>query len=323
MDKNKKSDNKFIRFIYNHQQWLGFSVLTIALLYAFITILFEPREVIEDIAFTLFLVLLIWGLYHAFRTERRIVKRLNFKSIDSIFIIFSVLITYAIAHNLQISAVIASSFIGMMGFLFFKKYQVAIYCGSFAGMVSTALFNYFEVALLAVICAFIFLLTKPLFKGYGGKLGTIAFMSSLITFSIFHEEYLVVTNNFDFWLLLTSSTFGVGISYYVQHKFKMSPVFASAMPSFLFALAIINFFPGHTEYAIIFYSASFVGMSSKERLPNIYFALVSGLVLGLIYYIFLHYFHGLGGKLGLMAMMSVIITTGISSFFKKFRTIKE
>ena len=174
-----------------------------------------------------------------------------------------------------------------------------------------------------MICAFIFLLTKPLFKGYGGKLGTVAFMSSLITFSIFHEEYFILPNDFNFWLLLIASIFGVAISYYIQHRFHMSAVFASAMPSFIFAVVIVYAFPNHTEYAIIFYSASFIGMSSKERLPNIGFALFSGLVLGLIYYIFLEYFHGLGGKLGLMALMSVVITTGLSSFFKKFQTLQN
>ncbi len=323
MEKQKKSDHKFIRFLYNHQQWVGFSVLVVALLYAFITLLFEPREVIEDIAYGLFFALLIWGLFHAFKTERKIIKKINFKSIDGVFIIFSVIITYAIAHNLGLSAVIASSFIGILGYIFFPKQQVAIYCGSFAGMVSTALFNYYEVLFLAIVCAFIFLLTKPLFKGYGGKLGTIAFMSSLITFSIFHEEYFVLPNDFNFWLLLVSSMVSVAISYYVQHRFSMSAVFASAVPSFIFALIIIYLFPAHTEYAIIFYSASFIGMSSKERLPNIGFAIFSGLVLGLIYYIFLEYFHGLGGKLGLMALMSVIITTGITSFFKKFNATNK
>jgi len=312
-----KSLSLILRFIKHNQQWLGFFVLLVALLYAYITILFESRHPVLDIIYAIFFLFLLIGLFFAFRNEKKEIKRISFLSLDGLFAAFGVFVTYSIVHFFGISAVLASSFTGLLGFLIFRKHEIALYCGSFAGMVSVALFNYYEVTILALLCAFIFLLTKPLFSGYGGKLGTVAFMSSLITFSIFKEEYLVVISDFNIWILLATSISGAAITFCIQHQFKASAVFASAISSFIFAIFMIYIVQNHIEYTVIFFSASFIGMSSKERLPNILFVIVSGLILGLIYYIFIEYFHGLGGKLGLMALMSVVMTSGFVALLKK------
>ncbi|MBN2540606.1 MAG: hypothetical protein JXB08_03670 [Bacilli bacterium] len=316
-------DNKILRLIRTNQQWLGFVVVALALIYAFFHIFYEPRHIVVDILYGSFFLLLLWGLYHAFHMEKQQAKFISFNNLDGIFAALAVMVTYSIVHFLDVSNVLASSFIGLVGFLFLRKYQVAIYCGSFAGMVSVALFGFEEVVVLALICAFIFILTKPLFFGYGGKLGTIAFMSSLITFSIFDKEYLVVSYDFSLWLLLLTSVVGVALTFYFQHYFHVSAVFASAIFSFIFALLISQLAPYYSSYTVVFYAASFIGMSSQKHLPNVFFVVLAGLILGFFYFLFFEFFHGLGGKLGLMAMMSVIITSGLSSFFKKYKMLKE
>jgi hypothetical protein len=311
--------NKLINFIKKHLQWLGFIVVLIALVYAYITVLFEPREVILDIIYGIFFILLAIGLIQQFIKESEEVKKIKFNNLDGLFVILGVFVTYALNHFLGISVVLASSFTGLIGFALLKKHDVAIYCGSFAGMVSVSLFGLLEVSILALVCAFIFILTKPLFKGYGGKLGTIAFMSSLIVHSIFADEFITVSTDLNTFLLLLTTTAGVLITYYIKHFFKVSAVFASALPSLVFALIFIYLIPSHADYAVVFFSASFIGMSSEKRLKNIYIVLLSGLILGLIYDIFIEFFNGLGGKLGLMALISVIITSGISMVIEKVR----
>lgn len=305
------------KFLINHQQWLGFIALVVAILYAYVTLLFEPRHPLLDGVYAMFFLFLLIGLLQAFRMEKEQIKIISFRDLDGLFAVVGVYATYSIVHFFGVSAVLASSLIGILGYFFVKKHQVAIYCGSFAGMVSVALFNYYEVTVLAIICAFIFILTKSLFSGYGGKLGTVAFMSSLITFSIFQEEYMVIESDFNIWLLLLTSILGAVLTYSIQHYIKTSAVLASASVSFLFAIMMIYLVKNHMEYTVIFFCASFIGMSSKERLPNLLYVLVSGFILGLIYFIFTEYFHGLGGKLGLMAMMSVIITSGVVAIFRK------
>lgn len=322
MDKNSRSHNSIWLFIKNHQQWLGFLVVVVAVLYAYFTVIFEPRETFLDIAYAIFFLLLLLGLYRAFRIERQSVKTIRFLSWESLVVMIGVISTYSLIHYAGVPAVIASSFFGLVGYLLIRKFEIALYCGSFAGMVSGAMFNISEVLLLSLICAFIYLLTKPLFSGYGGKLGTIAFLSSLITFGIFGEEYLVVESDFHFITLLTVSVIGVVTTYLLHHKLRMSSVLSSAMPSFVFAIIVTYLFPTYIEYGVVFFSASFIGMSDDERLPNWICVILSGLILGMIYFIFVSYFHGLGGKLGLMALMSVIITSGISAIINR-RFIKN
>lgn len=315
MNKVKTIWKKVIYFIKNNQQWVGFFVIVIALFYAFFHIFYEPRHIVNDIFYILFLILLVYGLYHAFHIEKSEIKIIKIINLDALFIILSVFLTYSIVHFFGLSAVLASSFIGFIGYFIFRKYEVPIYCGSFAGMVSIALFNYFEVGILAILCAFIFLLTKPLFTGYGGKLGTIAFLSSLITLSIFDKEYLVIIGDISLFIVIATSIASVTATFYLIQKFNISSVLSSALLSLLFALFINIFYSNYISYTFVFFAASFIGMSDKKILSNIYLVILSGLIFGVIYDIFLEYFHGLGGKLGLMALMTVVITSGISSLY--------
>ncbi len=308
-------------FIKYHKQWLGFIVLSVALLYAYITVLFETKELLLDIVYAILFIFLLVGLFHAIKNESIRIKTSSFDFLDLLMVIVGVFATYSIVHFFELSIVLASCLIGLFGHFLARKYEAAIYCGSFAGMVSVILFGFFEVLVLALICAFIYILTKPLLSGYGGKLGAIAFMSSLIVHSLFSDGFLVVESNLHLGLLLVTTTIGVVFTFYLQHYFKFTPVFASAILSFFFALIFIYLIPSHLDYVIVFFSASFIGMSSKERIPHFIFVILSGLILGFIYYIFIRYFNGLGGKLGLIALISVIITSGISKLFVKNRLI--
>ena len=304
-------------FVKNHRQWLGFGAIAIGLVYAYMKVLYEPRHIVVDIFYGFFFILLIAGLYHAFGNEVKTKHTLKVDVWDLFFTGLGVMVTFSMVHYLELSAVVASSLVGTAGFFIFKRYQVPIYCGSFAGMVSVVLFDFFEVGILALVCGLIFVLTKPLFAGYGGKLGTIAFMSSLITFSIFDKAYLTIEGDFNIWIVLGVCVLGVVLTFYIQHHLKLTAVLASALTTLVVCTPLIYFLSDYAHYAVVFFSASFLGMSSKERLPNFVFVVLSGVILGLIYDIFLAYFHGLGGKLGLMALISVVITTGLSSLLTK------
>lgn len=313
----EKKENKLLKFIVNNQQWFGFVVLLAVLIYAYTTVIFEPKETVLDIFYGLFFLLMGYGLIRQFIKEKETINKVSFKNLDGLAVIIGVFTTYLLNHFLSIPVVLASAFIGLIGSLLIKKYQVALYCGSFAGMVSLSLFGFFEVSILAIVCAFIFIVTKPLFKGYGGKLGTIAFLSSLIVHSIFNDNFIVLSLDLNIFLILLTTILGVCITYYFKYFLKVSSVLASALPSLLFGLLFSYAFSSHIDYVVVFFSASFIGMSSKERLPNIWYVLLSGVVLGIIYDIFIEFFNGLGGKLGLMAMLSVIITSGLSTVVNK------
>ncbi len=321
----KKKDckiNKIYVFLANHLQWLGFTVVLFAVLFAYITVLFEPKEVVLDVIYFLMFALLLTGIYFEFRNQKEAKKKIIFKLEDFVSVTFGVFLTYSLVHFFSLNVIISASSVGLLGAIGLKKHQIPIYCGAFAGMVSVVLFSFLEVLILSVICSIIYTLSKTIFNGFGGKLGTIAFLSSLIVHSIFQDEFITVQIDFNIFILILVTTFSVLLTFYLQHLLKISAVLASSLPSLLFAIIFIYFFPNHLDYVVVFFSASFIGMSSKERLPTILSVILSGVILGLIYDVFLELFNGLGGKLGLMAMISVIITTSITNIFKKKKTIK-
>jgi hypothetical protein len=95
---------------------------------------------------------------------------------------------YYLQLHLNQSPVMASASVGFLGshLHFPKLYEKkglhsAIYAGSFAGMYSTKILQHpFHLILLSVIGTLLYLIMKPHFDGFGGKLGTIAFISSVV-----------------------------------------------------------------------------------------------------------------------------------------------
>ena len=87
-----------------------------------------------------------------------------------------------------LSPVLASALTGFAGsFLHFpafferKGLHSAIYAGTFAGMCSHSLISStLHVVILSLIGAATYLLAQPHLNGFGGKLGTISFISSIL-----------------------------------------------------------------------------------------------------------------------------------------------
>ncbi|MDD0852043.1 hypothetical protein HBN50_03000 [Halobacteriovorax sp. GB3] len=92
---------------------------------------------------------------------------------------------FVLHTKFDVSAVVASCIVGLFGTFIplsklgnVKDIQNAVYAGSFAGMCSAGVLTHFsQIFFLSLLGASFYLLTIDLFKGYGGKLGTIAFIS--------------------------------------------------------------------------------------------------------------------------------------------------
>lgn len=127
------------------------------------------------------------------------------KCIDSITQVFFVLIgavgTYFLSINLSLGAVIASGVCGTLGsFLplinkkseILKTAPVALYCGSFVGMSSPLIAkNIIFVALAGLIAGLIYIFSKNVMNGFGGKLGTIAF-GAVFVLSLFMYLFTII-----------------------------------------------------------------------------------------------------------------------------------
>ena len=97
---------------------------------------------------------------------------------------------YFLQKELHFTAVTAAACIGLSGsFLHFPRFyernglHAALYSGAFAGMTSlTLLRNPMDVFILSLFCAILFITSRPFANGFGGRLGTIAFISSAFFF---------------------------------------------------------------------------------------------------------------------------------------------
>lgn len=113
-----------------------------------------------------------------------------------VFIVFIIgsLGTYFINKQYKLGAVVASSLLGLTFALILpnvfhngNSLAVALFCGTFIGMsTTTKLTTRVSVIIASIIGTIIYLYTAPYFAGLGGKLGLIAFGSTIATAGIYN-----------------------------------------------------------------------------------------------------------------------------------------
>ncbi|MFT6716480.1 MAG: hypothetical protein ACJA0Q_001121 [Saprospiraceae bacterium] len=110
--------------------------------------------------------------------------------------------------------------------------------------------------------------------------------------------------------ILVTSIAGALLTYYFVDKMKWTAVKSSALLTLFFAsaaMAVNAYFPfEHELYSTYFFGASFVGMSSTNRLSYLLIT-CSGLLYGVLLFLFKDYFSGIGGGLGSTACITVIV----------------
>ena len=300
----------------NIQKWLIFSLLFVfvtgAFIYGIINSNNQTFKIFGIILFILFILGIITSILYINKIK---VEKINIKSFDLLFVLIGTVATYELTVFLSVSNVLASALIGVIGYLITKKYAMAIYAGSFSGMVSQVLFNHYELILLGLITGVIYILIKTVCYGFGGRLGSIAFISNLITAIILGYTINLPVGDISFIYVIIFSVVGVVSAYLLHTKFNQSPVLASALPSLFVAFVIDYFIPSMGVYSLVFFAASFVGMSEKKIIPNWQISLFTGLILAIIFLTFYNNFNGFGGKLGFMAFVSTIITVGLYRSF--------
>ncbi len=291
---------------------IGYFVIAIPLVIAFFSVDLSTESIILNILLYLLIASLILGMLSLLPNCLKSCNKIKFDYAEMGWLVMGVLTTYSINHFLSVNIILAASSVGLLGHLFIKKYQVAVYCGAFAGMVSLTLFNFLEVGILAVVCAFVYSITKNVFKGFGGKLGFVAFMSSFIIHDIFNEDFLPgLVEDLNFTYILIASILGGTLSYLINHYTKAGNVVGSSLPTLFVSILMIYVFKDYLEYLPIFFAGTFVGMSSKKIIGNFFFLLLACGILAYIYNIFEHEYIGLGGKLGFMAIYSVLMLYGL------------
>lgn len=100
--------------------------------------------------------------------------------------------TYLFVQDFHINSVVAASLVGLIGYYLssflvkngFLDLSPNIYCGTFVGMAAATVLNIPSVVGAGLISSLLFIFLANRFNGCGGKLGSIAFMSCVITVGI-------------------------------------------------------------------------------------------------------------------------------------------
>jgi hypothetical protein len=234
------------------------------------------------------------------------------------------LLTFWVSQDLSIGPVLASAAVGLLGSLLLPKLGAEIFTGSFVGMCSKGVAPQFSCLLLAgMIAGLIFYASRHVLVGFGGKLGTIAFTSVILTTWMVGWKLpgpTPQTSEF-VWAMVFSSALAAGLTWLLAEYKKLGAVRASSIVGLLggFALPLLLPVTGSAHATVVF-CASFVGMASHERMPKLWMVLLAGAIAGAVFQFSAILFGGVGGKLGTIAMASVLSVWGYITIFHKRTT---
>ncbi|ELZ05159.1 hypothetical protein [Natrialba aegyptia] len=237
--------------------------------------------------------------------------------IDVVAVTVGALVTYGASVGAELGPVLASALVGLAAGLALPRVAVPLYCGSFVGMASPAVFPGPEfVAVAGLLAGLAFVATAESFGGFGGKLGTIALFGCTTTVACLGLEYGATSA--PAWdlvpIVVPVAAVAAVATVVLSLHLELGAVVGSALVGtvagiafpFLFALAELG-----TTLATVAFCASFVGMSSTERLATAGHVGVAGGLCGLVYLAVMPSVAGAGGKLGTTAFVSCIALVGL------------
>lgn len=296
-----------------------FTVFIGVIAYFGVSLYFKKEELGKIIFIGLLLVCFSMG-YLKLRPKKSSARFRPDKDVylNILFVVIGGLFVYVLNDLLLIHTVLGSALVGVVGGLVFKKYEAAVFCGSFIGMTSPEVFNYPEFILVSTFGGILFVLVLDILKGYGGKLGTTAFIFGFLFYFIFYNNPSPATvfTNEQMMIIIICSSLAAWITYIFNVKFEMGPVLASGLIGlFIGVVLVIEGSDFSLCLASILFGATFVGMCSKDVCKP-WFILTAGLLFGVVYIVMIP-FGGLGGMLGTTALISVVSLYGIKDTFNK------
>jgi hypothetical protein len=231
-------------------------------------------------------------------------------------IVIGAIATFYLAKS-GMSAVLASSLVGIAGSLLFKRYEIELFTGSFVGMSSIILFTDVGVVLAALIASLVYLMGKNVFVGIGGKLGTSAFAGTLsvallLNVDVYTLDIAYINTTLPFWFVLAtlvvSALASMLTNQLAQRWFKGSTVLGSSFIGILGYLLSLVLGAYSGLFAGTIFAASFAGMSQNKVLKSPQYFMIAGAITAILFLASSTFFLGLGGKMGTSAFIGVIAT---------------
>jgi Sec-independent protein secretion pathway component TatC len=125
-----------------------------------------------------------------------------------------------------------------------------------------------------------------------------------------------------------TSILGAFLTFVVSTKYKQGPVRASALLTLIVA-GFCFLFPElfsediTKQIPLVFFGASFVGMTSEKLTRNYTSIIFAGIIFGFIYTVSPTFFDGYGGALGTAACISILVTIGLNNLIRHSKVLKK
>ncbi len=233
---------------------------------------------------------------------------------DIVAVLAGALAAYTLAHDVGLGPVVAAGVVGICAHLVAPQYAAAVYAGSFVGMTSDLLLlTHAEVLLASLVSGLVYTLTRPIFSGVGGKLGTIALIGTTLMSVGMKRIFLIaplpdVATALE---IMVISLIATPLTFYLSQLHGNGPVLASGVVGLVAGLVLHVIYPEMgTNLAVVAICASFAGMSGKDRLTNFWQVLAVAVFTGIVFIFSTPHLAGAGGKLGTIAFGSVLAVMG-------------
>lgn len=262
--------------------------------------------------------------FHVSHTRTKAILTLeNLKLFLAVFL--GTVLTYSLSVYLELGAVVASSVVGILAAWLFPPLAAAAFCGSFAGMSSAMLLSFWPMAGAGILAGVMYVASRDVLNGFGGKLGTIAFVNCLAAALLARSSLL--RTPIPGWetglAVLGVSVAAAVLTYVLNIRLKLGPVLASGVVGMVAGLVFPLAFPGiGNMLAVMAFCSSFVGMSSREKMGSEVPIAFAGILAALVYLYSLPW-EGAGGKLGTIAFGSVLAVKGWTEFVSRIRKFTQ
>lgn len=269
------------------------------------------------------LFFIVGFLFIFLKDQKEIPKETNKITIlPFVVILTAALLIYFVSKELHIDKTISVGLLAIVFGIFIKKHDKTALVGAFIGTSILLNTTYFGIVLISLVAGFIYYLLADNLNGLGGKLGTIVFVSGLIIFLILGEPVGVKTetNLTNLFAYLGVSLITALLVFILNNEFKLGPVTAYGIITIIGSLFLLFPLTRNLDLATIVYGAGFVGMTSKKAKNDYFILIFASLLFGLFSSLGLTFLN-IGGRSGLLALISTISASGI--YFLVIKAIKN
>jgi hypothetical protein len=223
-------------------------------------------------------------------------------------------LTRVLAVEFGLGVIVAAAVVGLAADQLLPTHAAAVYCGTFVGMASPALFPALETVTAAgLVAGVVFVAAQGVFDGFGGKLGTTAFVGcaavALLTGAGGGTGTLPSPETVGAFVIV--GTVAAVPTYWHAVRLDRGAVEASALVGLVAGLLLPAVAADGPALAAVAFCASFAGMVSPTRLPCERSVALAGGLCGLLVAATSPVFVGAGGKLGTIAFTSCLLVRGL------------